>query len=446
MTTVIPFALLTCFSGISLCSGNVPASHLKPFGYGVATQIEEIEGFPPVKKFFEEFVLPNKPVVMRGANKVWPGFTNWQTDEYFMSVAPEEPFIVSMDVKRGTPDTPADFVNFKDFLQLYNTSKRRMVEHTPPFIVQDVFLPGSLGCDSISQGEKIWFGSNYTTSVVHKDAADNINCLVYGVKNYTVLSPKYDPKVLLDRPDGLYSTMDVDSVDAYKYPGLDDVEYLISELQAGDCVFIPYKWIHQVRSYGRNIAVNTWWNHWKNSELNLENCPEVPEEKPINTAKFHGWGDFESRDEGVWEHTRDLVAMSNVIKPLSYPGFVALYTSFDPNALSSPMDLLRMVDKDIKDALRAAFMIIDTNKDKRITAQEMDALSVEEGKRIVKHIKFVLKVSRERSEDYENKDKDKVAQSIPGLVDDAVTGEHYEDLPSLQERNHASPPITHDEI
>jgi len=32
---------------------------------------------------------------MRGANKVWPGFLNWQTDEYFASVAPEEPFIVS---------------------------------------------------------------------------------------------------------------------------------------------------------------------------------------------------------------------------------------------------------------------------------------------------------------------------------------------------------------
>lgn len=40
--------------------------------------------------------------------------------------------------------------------------------------------------------QKIWFGAQYTTSVVHKDAADNINCLVYGVKNYTVLSPKYD--------------------------------------------------------------------------------------------------------------------------------------------------------------------------------------------------------------------------------------------------------------
>lgn len=48
--------------------------------------------------------------------------------------------------------------------------------------------------------------------------------------------------VFMDRPDGLYSTMDVDEVDAEKYPGLDTVQYQLTELHGGDCVFIPYKW------------------------------------------------------------------------------------------------------------------------------------------------------------------------------------------------------------
>lgn len=54
-----------------------------------------------------------------------------------------------------------------------------------------------------------------------------------------------------------------------------------------------------MRSYGRNIAVNVWWNHWKNKELDLKGCPAETEKKTIGTAKFHGWGDFESRNEGV---------------------------------------------------------------------------------------------------------------------------------------------------
>ena len=43
----------------------------------------------------------------------------------------------------------------------------------------------------------MWYGYNYTTSVVHKDAADNINCLVYGVKNYTMVSRDQSVSVLL---------------------------------------------------------------------------------------------------------------------------------------------------------------------------------------------------------------------------------------------------------
>ena len=40
-----------------------------------------------------------------------------------------------MDVERGTPDTPSDYVDYKDFLQKYNNSNRRMVEYTPPFLM-----------------------------------------------------------------------------------------------------------------------------------------------------------------------------------------------------------------------------------------------------------------------------------------------------------------------
>lgn len=32
-------------------------------------------------------------------------------------------------------------------------------------------------------------------------------------------------------------------------------------LTQGDCLFLPALWIHQVRSTGRNIAVNYWLNH-----------------------------------------------------------------------------------------------------------------------------------------------------------------------------------------
>jgi lysine-specific demethylase 8 len=53
--------------------------------------------------------------------------------------------------------------------------------------------------------------------------------------------------------------VDPDSVDLIKYPGLKDVEFYFVQMEPGDCLYIPYKWYHHVRSYDRNIAVNVWW-------------------------------------------------------------------------------------------------------------------------------------------------------------------------------------------
>lgn len=54
-----------------------------------------------------------------------------------------------------------------------------------------------------------------------------------------------------------------------------------------------------MRSYGRNIAVNIWWNYWKNNDFDLAACPDEFRKQPITEALFNGWGDFETRLEGV---------------------------------------------------------------------------------------------------------------------------------------------------
>ena len=68
--------------------------------------------------------------------------------------------------------------------------------------------------------------------------------------------------------------MDVDKVDYENYPALRNLEYYRVNLTAGDCLYIPFKWLHQVRSFDRNLAVNFWFNYEKifgNSEFE-EKC------------------------------------------------------------------------------------------------------------------------------------------------------------------------------
>merc|ERR1712216_876926 len=52
-----------------------------------------------------------------------------------------------------------------------------------------------------------------------------------------------------------------DIVDHVLFPNFQKVHWLKAVLQAGDTLFIPHSYWHQVNSHGRNLAVNFWWGH-----------------------------------------------------------------------------------------------------------------------------------------------------------------------------------------
>ena len=43
----------------------------------------------------------------------------------------------------------------------------------------------------------------------------------------------------IDKVEGAFSTVDVDSVDMYKFPGLQTIPYYKVLMEPGDCLFIP---------------------------------------------------------------------------------------------------------------------------------------------------------------------------------------------------------------
>lgn len=47
--------------------------------------------------------------------------------------------------------------------------------------------------------------------------------------------------MLFDHPEGAYSGIDVDDVDYDQYPGLANVKFMHANMEAGDCLYIPYK-------------------------------------------------------------------------------------------------------------------------------------------------------------------------------------------------------------
>ncbi|KAK3735817.1 hypothetical protein QZH41_019916 [Actinostola sp. cb2023] len=264
--------------------------HLEPLGArSHKTSPETVDQFPSPRDFFTKYVSPLQPLFVKGGAKISPGFQRW-TDQYFMSLADSKNHTIFAEQgKKENRTNPGKDISFHDFVKTYKEEDIYMVNGVLPFLQKDILLPPSLLCEEITNNMLVdtvmWFSSGGTKSVLHNDDVDNINCLFSGTKELLFIDyKKYNDKVTLDHRSGGYSGVDVDKVDFTKYPGLREVTYYNVTMQAGDCLYIPYKWFHQVRSYDRNIAVNVWFKH--KADFVPSNCDLAKSKEPQTLDKF----------------------------------------------------------------------------------------------------------------------------------------------------------------
>jgi Cupin-like domain len=141
----------------------------------------------------------------------------------------------------------------------------------------DRFLPGLRADNDLPLGEPMfranppivsaWIG-NRTTAAAHFDYSNNIACNAVGRRRFTLFPPdqiaNLYPGPLEPTPGGQVVTM-VDSAnpDLALYPRFAEAMAAaeIAELHAGDVLFYPAMWWHQVDALAEfNVMVNYWWN------------------------------------------------------------------------------------------------------------------------------------------------------------------------------------------
>lgn len=113
---------------------NFPG-HLEALGSrNVQHSLEVIPDFSTPEKFFENYVAPSKPVLIRGGAKHSPAFADW-TDEYFLSFAESSDFkIVAEQRKKEIRTHPPLDMSFEEFVKTYENSDIYMVNGVPPFL------------------------------------------------------------------------------------------------------------------------------------------------------------------------------------------------------------------------------------------------------------------------------------------------------------------------
>jgi len=230
--------------------------------------IERIEA-PSATQFQSAYLLPRRPVVIRGLSNDWPA-RSWTLDQlerdfgrFDVPVLPSRDGRVVVDPRRGLVRQQ---VRLGDYIAALRTGEEAgcltaRAEELPDGFGRAVHFP-VYGQGAPWQVMKCWLLPSGTVSDLHFDLADNLHTVIFGRKRFTLVAPResagvYPNRLLSSIPNGCQ--VDIDHPDFERFPSLADVHPLVADLEPGDSLYIPRRWWHHGRTEVLSLSTNHWW-------------------------------------------------------------------------------------------------------------------------------------------------------------------------------------------
>jgi lysine-specific demethylase 8 len=109
----------------------------------------------------------------------------------------------------------------------------------------------------------IWMGTGGTRTPLHFDTYDNLLVQLVGAKYVRLYKKESSPQLYISKDknyggQGNMSELDCEREDFEKHPLSKDCNYTEVLLFPGDCLFIPSREWHYVRSLSTSVSVNYW--------------------------------------------------------------------------------------------------------------------------------------------------------------------------------------------
>ena len=182
--------------------GDFPLGHGMELGRHRPSEghVEERNDVPSPDEFWEKYAKTRSPVVFRGAAKDFPAFHLW-TDNYLMQYFGE--LEVKLEAKREKDKVPIGEKGLgrdtiRNYLNDYKTKDSYIVSQMPDPMTRDVNVLSCLSCGTFSQRvleANLWLSSGGTSSLLHRDADNAINCLLNGTKDWILINPQHEDNV-----------------------------------------------------------------------------------------------------------------------------------------------------------------------------------------------------------------------------------------------------------
>eukprot|EP01063_Lacrimia_lanifica_P006819 TRINITY_DN14291_c0_g1_i1.p1 TRINITY_DN14291_c0_g1~~TRINITY_DN14291_c0_g1_i1.p1 ORF type:complete len:357 (+),score=134.74 TRINITY_DN14291_c0_g1_i1:58-1071(+) len=166
----------------------------------------------------------------------------------------------------------------REFLQTFRSPDRKvdlyLAEESVaqfPKLEADVQELGFASAGSLDKTQ-VWIGAGGQVSPLHHDQWENLLCQLAGTRVVTLYDPlqtdRLYPKAGINRH---FSQVDPEHPDYAKFPRFVDAKGHRVKLSAGDILFVPAMWWHQVHHEAAvNVAVNFWYLPSLLSELLMD--------------------------------------------------------------------------------------------------------------------------------------------------------------------------------
>ncbi|NXC13559.1 TYW5 protein, partial [Corythaeola cristata] len=220
------------------------------------------------EQFLRDVYPRRKPVVLKGM-ELGTCTTKWTVDylsqaegskevKIHVSTVPQMDFLSKNFVYRYFVPRPLDE---KYYLRSVGEDARKDIADIRkqfPVLAEDVQIPEYFEKEQFfssvfrisSAGLQLW---------THYDVMDNFLIQVTGKKRVVLYSPRDAPYLYLSGTKS--EVLDVDKPDLEKYPLFVKAKRYQCFLEAGDVLFIPALWFHNVISEEFGVALNVFWKH-----------------------------------------------------------------------------------------------------------------------------------------------------------------------------------------
>jgi ribosomal protein L16 Arg81 hydroxylase len=221
------------------------------------------------EEFLEKYYATNTPLILTDMMSDWQAMKEWCPNFLKEKYGKAE---VEVQVDRNTDSNyeinsqkHKKIVCFDEYIDrvvgggstndFYMVANNQTLEREEfKSLLDDIVMPEFLDRQDTKQKVFFWFGPSGTVTPLHHDPMNLIMAHIYGRKRWRLIDPKYTP--LLYNHIGVFSKVDLEKPDLDRYPLFKEVPVIETVLEAGEIIFVPVGWWHQVKGLDVSIALS----------------------------------------------------------------------------------------------------------------------------------------------------------------------------------------------